>query len=277
MHRALQVKRQPCRLHIQRSGGIGCKIKRQHIRFQGLFRQLRLYLAHRSVVIDRHLLRLHEVRDTETVLRLRFQFQVLVVHRYREMHRTLNGLIRQSGVQVQAGDIDLLVDSVFQIQMHFAPHCRRRRVDTLAFGLQRTGKNQVHRTFEERRQINAFHLHIRPIELIVDVVKCTKRSFRALEIRLSFRLDPHRFEVKEGGFELSVRSQLLRMCMKSGAGDKAVGYIHIGASVNCIKRQIEFGQVQRETAHVQLSSVIHIPAHINQGIGGKRFRLDMHP
>ena len=85
---------------------------------------VRPYLPHLRMIIHDHLLRLHELRYAELMLGLRLHLQRLFFHHHRKMQRTFNGLVRQLGIQLYSGDIDMLINSVLKMHMHLTLHLR---------------------------------------------------------------------------------------------------------------------------------------------------------
>ena len=105
-------------------------MEQEFVRFESFPGYPGTELAYLYIVVHGYVVRRHEARYAELMVGLRLYAQGAVGHADRQMERSVHRSVRQFGIEYYSRDIDMVIDGVREIDVEFASHRFRGRVDT---------------------------------------------------------------------------------------------------------------------------------------------------
>ena len=153
---------------------------------------------HTTVVVHIHPLGRQETGDAERMIRLRPNLHIAIGHVDGQVKRTPDGLTGQRGIQSKTGDVDIVVDSIGEVEPDMRTHVGRGGVDTLTLGLHRSGQHDTRQVGLESTGIDAADIRPDVVGLIVDIVVSPDTGLRALVGHITRHIHAHRLQTHRG-------------------------------------------------------------------------------
>ena len=211
------------------------------------------------------------------MLRLRPQLQIRVRHIHRQVQVSVHGFVGQFGIQHQAGNIDLIIDALRQIDGHLALHRRGLRI--YPFSLRTYLAFQLHAgtVFEERGRVHLLDVHQHVIGLVVNIIESFQPRLVALKIGVSGHVHPHRLQAQLCASQVCLRPE------RVGAGGKPVRCDQIGVQVhhriafNRVERQAQRPDRKRGVSDLQATGIVAVAADIRRQIRVQGAGPDVQP